>query len=163
MVKNFIISHLKPLLSGKSHHEGRKIIRSTNEICLMSISCFFYFIPAWFWFLYQYQILSSLFCCTAIFSFLADGVRVPFAFIRVLDRCFGTICLISSAVINSKSLFLFSLVLFTCASSLWWLGQSRKVAQTNPNNRTAYLFYHGVWHVYGSLALCFTTYICHLP
>ena len=126
---------------------------------VMGLSCLSYLFPCFVMYHFYYFKMSILFFIITVFSFLGDTIQVNKNYIRSLDRFFGLLGILFSIFINSLNLFYFIKCIFLLIPTLWWLKKSRETSILYPNSINKYLFYHSIWHLWGSLTVCFVTFI----
>ena len=133
---------------------------STHDAVVMTLSCMAYLACSVVWWRFGFTRLQYWFYLVTVCSTVADGIRVPFAPVRTLDRIVGSTGLVSAMVVNSTTVANTALVTFTMVSAVWWLRRSRAaaaVAHLTPGGHAAYVWAHAAWHVYGAAALCAMT------
>ena len=124
----------------------------------MGISCACYLLPAAVWSFHGWGRMGALFVLVSACSTMADAVRLDWNIVRSVDRAVGAMALTSSCVINSTTLANAGLCMASVVTSLWWLRAGREVRQAKPEAMVQYLVFHGVWHVWGAIAVCFVTH-----
>lgn len=129
----------------------------------MGASSLMYFLPAAAWFKFGFLRLGAVFCLVSSLSVTADALSGLVAepvmrCVRICDRSIGTAALLSAVFFNSNSPANLLLALLAVCTSLAWFVKGRTVAKDAPKERWRYLFYHGMWHVWGACALVITTF-----
>ena len=124
----------------------------------MGVSCACYLLPAAVWSFYGWSWMGALFVLVSACSVMADAVRLDRNIVRSIDRSVGATALASSCVINSTTFLNAGLCMASVVTSLWWLRAGRAVRQAKPEAIVQYLAFHGVWHVWGALAVCSVTH-----
>jgi len=170
VASEFVSDQATSLLTGKVHHTPRLRKRgrvdpsewTTFDQVVMSASCMAYLLCSMTWAWFGFAKLASWFVLVSFASTVADGIRVPWAPIRVFDRIVGSLGLVTSMVVNCTSVFNVGLVVVTAVSALYWLRASRAAAvrATTLAGHRRYVLTHATWHVWGAIALCaMTTYV----
>jgi hypothetical protein len=151
----FFKEHGEALRSGKGH-------ANHPPSFTMAVTCLFYMAPAWAWHQVGYHRMAMLLTAVTVLSTLADGCQWQHPFIRVVDRIVATIGVIGSVVFNSlRGPVIAILCLGAVISSMWFLRRSRSVSKHRPLDHRAWVWYHGMWHVYGASVLAGITLYAH--
>ncbi len=155
--------HAAAQASGAGHHALGAPPLSVSQRVIMGVSSLFYLCSAAAWHRFGFHRLCCWFCLVAALSVCADAMSgllhdQLMRRVRIADRSVGTAGLISAVVCNSNSPTNLLLSLASVLSALCWLVKGRSVAIARPRNRWEYLFFHGMWHAWGAIALVAVTF-----
>ena len=155
---SFAVEQMEALSSGNGHHTAHP------PSLVMGLTCACYSLPALaFWETGEHSVMVILFLVVTTLSVAADGFQLHHPLVRVADRSVATIAVIASIAINSVRGGPVSTVLCAAAvvSSVFWLRSSRAVSRHSPHDHGKWMLCHGIWHVYGALALSLVTLYSH--
>ena len=153
--KSFLREQAEVLQSGKGH-------ALHPPSTAMGITCLFYLLPALAWYHVGYIRMAALLTMVTCLSTLADGFQLQNSLVRVLDRTAATVAVVASIYYNSLHGAIPSLLCAAAViSSCWLLKQSRSVSRHRPEDHQSWVWYHGLWHVYGAGILAAITLYSH--
>ena len=151
----FVRQSLVLACSGKAHSTQSY---STAQTSMMVVSCVMYAVPGLVWLHFGFFKLGCWMLLVAVCSSLADGL-IRTAICRVVDRWVAICGIVGCVWCNATSGPNLVLALLAVLSAIWWLKQSRRVA--NCGDVQTYVWYHSMWHAHGAFVCAAVTWLVH--